>query len=110
MKFPEYVPAAAQKFFSVEIRALAEALQRLELSLSNINWAEVHQRKNLSREQVQLWLDQLRTEQGHLSGRLNLIRPRPGWGTACEYAEVPHRHGSLCRGSSSEPQAQGARP
>jgi transposase len=34
----------------------------------------------------------------------------PSWGTACELAAVPHRHGSLCRGASSEPKAQGTRP
>ena len=82
MKFPSYVPAVAQKFFSLEIEALTNRVQELERQVPNCenlkeNWSnhsEVQQRENGSRETVTILLDQLLAEQRHLPDRLKVLR------------------------------------
>jgi hypothetical protein len=82
MKFPQYVPAVAQKFFSLEIEALTNRVRELERQVPKCenlkeNWSnhsEAQQRENGSRETVAILLDQLLAEQRHLPDRLKVLR------------------------------------
>jgi hypothetical protein len=77
MKFPEYVPPAARKFFSLEIQALERLVEVTEPTVSNLERL-LPRVVGLQRSLLLSMHNQSRKEYHHLSDRLRIIRRLAG--------------------------------
>jgi hypothetical protein len=77
MKFPEYVPAAAQKFFSLEIQVLERLIEKTEPMISNLERL-IPRVVGLQKALLLSMHNQSRKEHHHLSDRSNVIRRLAG--------------------------------